>query len=74
MFIDASAVVGILNREPGYQDLVRRIEDVSDQRYTSLLARYEASVSFARPRSGKHGPPPPRGPGRMRRDSQWISE
>lgn len=57
MFIDASAIVGILRKEPGYQDLVRRIEDVPGQLYTSPLARYEASVSFARSRSGKHATP-----------------
>ena len=59
MFIDASAIVGILRKEPGYQDLVRRIEDVPGQLYTSPLARYEASVSFARSRSGRHATPSP---------------
>jgi ribonuclease VapC len=59
MFIDASAIVAILNEEPGWQDLVRRIGDVSDQLYTSPLARYEASVSFARARSGRHKKPSP---------------
>lgn len=59
MFIDASAIVSILKREPGYQDLVRRIEDVPGQLYTSPLARFEASVSFARARSGRHKTPSP---------------
>ena len=59
MFIDASAIVGILRKEPGYQDLVRRIEDVPGQHGTSPLARYEASVSFARSRSGRHAVPSP---------------
>lgn len=59
MFIDASAIVGILRKEPGYQDLVRRIEDVPGQLYTSPLARQEASVSFARSRSGRHATPSP---------------
>lgn len=59
MFIDASAIVGILRKEPGYEDLVRRIEDVEGQLYTSPLARYEASVSFARSRSGTHATPTP---------------
>lgn len=40
MFIDASVIVDILRKEPGYQDLVRRIEDVPNQLYTSPLARY----------------------------------
>lgn len=59
MFIDASAIVGILRKEPGYQDLVRRIEDVPGQLCTSPLARQEASVSFARSRSGRHATPSP---------------
>jgi len=59
MYIDASAIVAILLREPGYEDLVRRIEAVKDQLFTSPLARYEASVSFARARSGKHKKPSP---------------
>ena len=59
MFIDASAIVGILRKEPGYQGLVCRIEDVPNQLYTSPLARYEASVSFARIRSGRHATPSP---------------
>ncbi|MFG6527969.1 MULTISPECIES: type II toxin-antitoxin system VapC family toxin [unclassified Sulfitobacter] len=53
MFIDASAIFAILNREPGYEDLVRRIEDVTDQLYTSPLSRFEASVSLVRQRSVK---------------------
>ncbi|WP_171181879.1 type II toxin-antitoxin system VapC family toxin [Ruegeria sp. HKCCD8929] len=59
MFIDASAIVGILRQEPGYEDLVRRIDDVTGQLYTSPLARYEASVAFARSRSGQHKAPSP---------------
>lgn len=59
MYIDASAIVAILLREPGYEDLVRRIEAVTDQLFTSPLARYEASVSFARSRSGKYKKPSP---------------
>lgn len=57
MFIDASAIFAILNREPGYEDLVRRIEDVTDQLYTSPLSRFEASVGLARQRSVKDQEP-----------------
>ena len=60
MLIDASAIVGILRKEPGYRDLVRRIEDVLGQLYTSPLAKYEAGVSFARFRSGRHMDPSPK--------------
>ena len=59
MFLDASAIFAILNREPGYEDLVRRIEDVPDPLYTSPLSRFEASVSLARQRSGKTRKPTP---------------
>ncbi|MCY3674265.1 MAG: type II toxin-antitoxin system VapC family toxin [Paracoccaceae bacterium] len=56
MFIDASAIVSILNEEPGFEDFVRRIEDYQSRLYVSPLARYEAVVSFARARSGKFKP------------------
>lgn len=59
MFIDASAIFAILNREAGYKDIVRRINDVTDQRYTSPISRFEASVSLARQRSGKNKKPSP---------------
>ncbi len=59
MFIDASAIVAILLREPGYEDLARRIEDSQEPLYTSPLARFEASVSLARAYSGLHKKPSP---------------
>ena len=59
MFIDASAIFAVLNREAGYEDLARRIDDVTDQLYTSPLSRFEASVSLARQRSGKDKKPSP---------------
>lgn len=48
MFLDSSAIFAILAREPGYEDLTRRIEDVQDQLYTSPLARFEVAISLAR--------------------------
>lgn len=57
MFIDASVLFAILQREAGYEHLVRRIEDVTDQLFTSPLSRYEAAVSLARQRSGKDTKP-----------------
>ena len=59
MFIDASAIFAVLNREAGYEDLARRIGDVADQLYTSPLSRFEASVSLARQRPGKDRQPSP---------------
>ena len=57
MFIDASAIFSILKREPGYEELARRIEDIQDQLYTSPLSRFEAAVSLARQLSGKNKKP-----------------
>lgn len=57
MFIDASAIVAILNREAGYEDLVRRIGDHEGQLFTSPIARFEASISLARSRSGAQARP-----------------
>lgn len=58
MFIDASAIVAILNREAGYEDLVRRIGDHEGQLFTSPMARFEASISLAHARSGTQAKPP----------------
>jgi len=57
MFIDASAIVAVLNREAGYEDLVRRMGDHEGQLYTSPMARFEASVSLARSRSSAQARP-----------------
>lgn len=49
MFIDASAIVAILNREARYEDLVRRGGgDHECQLFTSPMVRFEASISLAR--------------------------
>ena len=56
MFIDASAIVAILLREEGSDEIVRRIGDVKGQIYTSPIARYESTVSLARARSGQRRP------------------
>ena len=57
MFLDASVIVAILNGEPGYEEIVRRIEDNADNIYTSPMARFEAVISLARSRSGVHTTP-----------------
>lgn len=59
MFLDSSAIFAILNREPGYEDLARRIEDAPGQLYTSPLVRFEVAVSLARQRSGQNRKPSP---------------
>ena len=57
MFIDASAVVAILHREPGSDELAKRLAASDKPPLFSPLARYEAVVSLARSRSGKHKAP-----------------
>ncbi len=57
MFIDASAIVAILNKEPGFEDLVRRIEDAQGARFVSPLVRFEAATAVARSRSGRNRAP-----------------
>ena len=52
MFIDASAIVAILNREYGYQEIVERIKDARSDRFVSPLVRFEAVTAVARSRSG----------------------
>lgn len=48
MFIDASAIVAILNRECGYQEIVERIKDGRNDRFVSPLVRFEAVTAVAR--------------------------
>ena len=58
MFIDASAIVAILNREPGYEEILKRIKNQRRSRYVSPLVRFEATVALARSRSGAKRPTP----------------
>lgn len=51
MFLDASVIVAILSREPGYEDIVKRIEEHGGPIFTSPLARFEATISLARKKS-----------------------
>mgnify|MGYP001954418943 CR=1 FL=1 len=57
MFIDASAVIAILNREPGSDELVKRLAASDKRPLFSPLSRFEAIVGLARSRSGKHKTP-----------------
>ncbi len=47
MFVDASAIVAILVREPGHESLLARLRD-SAVRLTSGVAIYEAVLAVAR--------------------------
>lgn len=48
MFIDSSAIVAILNEEPGAHDIERRLEAHEGGLYCSSLVRFEASLSLSR--------------------------
>jgi ribonuclease VapC len=50
IFVDASAIVAILTREPDALDLVGRLEAQSERR-TSAMAVYEAALAVARKRN-----------------------
>lgn len=54
MFIDASAIVAILNREDGSDNLLKILEASGKRPLFSPLCRFEAAVSLARSRAGKH--------------------
>jgi len=58
MFIDASAIVAIINNEPGSDEIVRRIEDHPKKRFVSPMVRFEATTAIARSRSGARLPTP----------------
>ena len=56
MFVDASAIVAILNEETGYEEVVNRIENGNTMRFVSPLVRFEAVTGLARSRSGEVRP------------------
>lgn len=48
MFIDSSVIVAILGREPGHEELEKRLADVGGGFVVSPLVKFEASVALAR--------------------------
>ncbi|MDX3926175.1 MAG: type II toxin-antitoxin system VapC family toxin [Shinella sp.] len=59
MFIDASAIVAILSREPGYEELEKRLAASGDSFFVSPLVKFEASVALARRKTGANAKPSP---------------
>jgi ribonuclease VapC len=51
MFLDASAIVGILNDEPGADEIKRRLDAATGPFLVSPLALFEAATALARTRS-----------------------
>ncbi|CAN7630842.1 type II toxin-antitoxin system VapC family toxin [Mesorhizobium sp. LjRoot246] len=56
MFVDASVIVAILNREPGWEELVKRLSGFAGQSYVSPLVRFEATQALARAAAGSRKP------------------
>lgn len=48
MFVDASVIVAILGREPGYEEVEKRMAANDTPFFISPLVRFEASVALAR--------------------------
>jgi len=47
MFLDASAIVAIIAREPGYRSILDRLEQ-TDQAISSPIAVWEAAIALSR--------------------------
>jgi ribonuclease VapC len=48
MFLDASVIVAILGREPGYEEIEKRLSVSDVAFFVSPLVKFEASVALAR--------------------------
>jgi ribonuclease VapC len=58
MFIDASVIAAILGREPGYEELEKRLTDIDGLFFVSPLVKFEASVALARQKAANIKPSP----------------
>jgi ribonuclease VapC len=48
MFVDASALVAVINQEPGWDELAKRLSDAQNACLVSPLVRFEAALAVAR--------------------------
>lgn len=48
MFVDASAIVAVVNREPGWEGIAESMGEVQKACFVSPLVRFEATLSLAR--------------------------
>ena len=60
MFLDASAVLGILLNEPGHEALLQMVINSPTDLIYSPMCRFESVVGFARKRAGMHRSATPR--------------
>ena len=58
MLVDASVIVAILSREPGYVELEKRLAAAETPLIVTPLVKFEAVVSLARQKSTPHKPTP----------------
>ena len=58
MFVDASVVVAIINREAGFEEIVKHTEAHNGRFDVSPLVKFDAVTAVARSRSGKWRPTP----------------
>lgn len=48
MFVDASVIVALLRREPGYEEIEKRLSAVDGPFFVSPLVKFEATIALAR--------------------------
>lgn len=48
MFVDASVIVAVIDREPGHEDFVNRMKAATGAFFVSPLVRFEATIALAR--------------------------
>jgi len=58
MFIDASAIVAILGRAPGHEELEKRLAEAAGPLLVSPLAKFEAILGLARQKAATAKPSP----------------
>jgi len=56
MFLDASVIVAILGREPGYEEIEKRLSGLEGTFFVSPLVKFEASVALARQKASAAAP------------------
>lgn len=47
-FVDASAIVAIINEEPGFEEIEKRLNDTNARFYITSLVRFEAVMAISR--------------------------
>lgn len=66
MFLDASAIVAILGREPGYEEIEKRLAATEGAFFVSPLVKFEASAALARQKAPATAPNTKPSPGLLR--------